>query len=76
MLYLGFPGERTCATICIILAYLAHELPLTRVQRITEWSLGYQLVHLISSVMCFVGAISIHVPCMQPFFENPNPNGL
>ena len=31
----------------------------------TEWSLGYQLVHLISSAICFVGALSIHVPCMQ-----------
>jgi len=35
----------------------------------TEWPLGYQLVHLVSSAICYVGALSIHVPCMQLVLE-------
>ena len=42
----------------------------------TEWSLGCQLVHLISSTICFVGALSIHVPCMQLSLETLTLMGL
>ena len=41
------------------------ELPLTGVQRKTEWLPGYHLVHLVSGTICFVGALIIHVLCMQ-----------
>ena len=40
-------------------------LPLTGVQRLTEWLPRSQLVHQISRAICSVGALSIHVPCMQ-----------
>ena len=52
------------------------ELPLIGVQRIIEWSSGYQLVHLVSGAICFVGALSIHVPCMQLFLETLTLMGL
>ena len=42
----------------------------------TEWPLGYQLLHLISSAICFVGALSIHVPCMQLSLETLTLMGL
>jgi len=41
------------------------ELPLTGVQRLTEWPPWYQLVHQVSGAICSVGALSIHVSCMQ-----------
>jgi len=44
-------------------------LPLTGMQRLTEWSPGYRLVHQISGAICYVGGLSIHVPCMQPPLE-------
>ena len=52
------------------------ELPLIGVQRIIEWSSGYQLVHLVSGAICFVGALSIHVPCMQLSLETLTLMGL
>jgi len=41
------------------------ELPLTGVQRLTEWPPGYQLVHQVSGAICSAGALSIHMSCMQ-----------
>ena len=35
----------------------------------TEWPLGYELVHIISGAIYFVGVLSIHVPCMQLSLE-------
>jgi len=42
----------------------------------TKWPFGYQLVHLISSAICLVGALSIHVPCMQLSLETLTLMGL
>jgi len=52
------------------------EFPLTRVQRLTKWSPGYQLVHQVSRAICFAGALSIHVPCMQLPLETLTLMGL
>ena len=52
------------------------ELPLTGVQRLTEWSPRYQLVHQVSGAICSAGALSIHVPCMQLPLETLTLMGL
>ena len=51
-------------------------LSFTRVQRLTEWSPRYQLMHQPCGAIYSMGALSIHVPCMQSSLGNPNPNGL
>ena len=54
---------------------LFHQLPLTRVQRLTEWPPRYQLVHLISDAICFCGSPEYSRAMHAAFLGNPNPNG-
>jgi len=52
------------------------ELPLTGVQRLTEWPPGYQLVHQVFEVICYAGALSVHVSCMQLLLKTLTLTGL
>ena len=59
-----------------ILSIIWHiRLPFAGVQRLTVWLPRYQLMHQCCGAICSMGALSIHVPCMQFFLGNPNPNG-
>jgi len=62
---------------CTSLAQLRHKTCLFwSATSLREWSSGYQLIYQHCGAIRSVGALSIHVSCMQSTHGNPNPTGL
>jgi len=71
---LSFNGIRvTCEASCDA---LQHKTCLFwSAKSLTVWLLGYQFMYQRCRAISSMGALSIHVSCMQSILGNPNPNG-
>jgi len=72
--YLGFLGILAPLLLNLSISWRI-KLPFTGVQQLTKWSPRYQLMHQCCGTIYSLGALSIHVPCMQSTLGNPNSNG-